>query len=526
MFIAEVLRSTFSYGSYILLFYCLALGSYRLVLHPLRQYPGPFLAKITQAYAGFYAVQKRLHLEVYQYHEQYGSVVRVGPNRLVFNTATALKDIYQNDRITKASTYLVTTRNNVFNVFSAIDNNLHSQKRKIIGQALSDRSVRAFEPTILEKLDIALKHIWRASQESTPVDVTQMTRYLALDIIGQLSFGYDLDIQTKEDNRFMMKGMTFGNYRGNVYQHFPLLSKLYIDKIGDKVFYEARERYFRLLEKMVKSRTSQDKNAKHDFYSFVADSFKSTARGGDLWLEAIFFLVAGGDTAATAMCGVFFYLSRYPECYDRLVGEVRSSFTTAEDIKSGPQLSRCMYLRACIDEAMRMSPPVSTTLWREQVRGDTGVPEPLVVDGHVIPPGVLVGVNIYALHHNKEYFPDPFTYKPERWIDTSEEGKEGSKYTYNAAFAPFSVGPRACAGKSLAYLETSLLIAKMLWYFDFKAAPGKLGEVGGGTAGKTNGREREKEYQLDDIFTSRHVGPHLVFTSRESVRNGISDGIM
>ncbi|KAJ2988952.1 hypothetical protein NUW58_g3714 [Xylaria curta] len=502
MIFTEFLRSILSYTSYVLVFYCLALSGYRLALHPLRHYPGPFLAKITQAYAGFYAAKKRLHIEVYQYHQRYGKgsfvrvpaetmsayraatglVVRVGPNRLVFNTATALKgefktpnldvrhglsvkDIYQNDRVTKASTYLVTTRNNVFNVFTAIDNTVHSKKRKIVGQAVSDRSLRAFEPTILEKLDITLKQIWRASQASSAVDVTEMSRYLALDVVGQLSFGYDLDIQTKEDNRFMMKGMTFGNYRGNVYQHFPLLSELYIDKIGDKVFYEAREKYFRLLEKMITSRTAEDKDAKHDFYSFVADSFKNTTRGGDLWLEAIFFLVAGGDTAATAMCGVFFYLSRYPEAYKKLAGEIRGNFATASDIKTGPQLSSY---------------------------------------GHVIPTGVIVGVNIYALHHNEEYFSDPFVYKPERWIDTSQkEGKDGSKLAYNAAFAPFSVGPRACAGKSLAYMETSLLIAKVLWYFDFEAAPGKLGEIGGGRAGQTNGRGHLSsttfETEADDV---------------------------
>ncbi len=157
---------------------------------------------------------------------------------------------------------------------------------------------------------------------------------------------------------------------------------------------------------------------------------------------------------------------------------------------------------------MRMSPPESTTLWREQVSGVDNT-EPLIVDGHVIPRGTLIGVNIYALHHNEECFPEPFTYKPERWV-----AGELSKQINSAAFAPFSTGPRSCAGKSMAYLETSLFIAKALWYFDFKPAPGKLGELGGGIAGAANGRGRPNEYQLEDIFTSRHEGPHLTFVPR------------
>ncbi|KAI1128601.1 cytochrome P450 [Nemania abortiva] len=505
MLILTLLRSAAAYAGYLFIFSCLALASYRLLLHPLSKYPGPSLAKLTQAYAGFYAIKKRLHIEVYQFHKRYGPVVRVGPDRLSFNTVTALRDIYQNERITKASTYLVTTRNNIFNVFSAIDNDLHRQKRQIVSRAISDRSIQAFEPVLLEKLDITLKQILHSSRTSTPADITEKSRQLALDVVGQLAFGYDLHIQTKEDNRFIMKSMTFGNFRGNVYQHFPLLSKMYIDKIGDKVFYDARERYFRLLDKMISSRMAQGRDAKNDFYSIAADSYQDTSRGSELWIESIFFLVAGGDTTATAICGTFFYLSRYPECYRKLAREIRTTFKNGRDIKTSPQLASCHYLRACIDESMRMSPPISTTLWREQVSGaDTD--EPLIVDGHVIPKGILVGVNTYALHHNEEYFPDPFTYKPERWLEAN--------VNIMAAFAPFSTGPRACAGKNLAYLETSLFVAKALWYFDFESAPGKLGEVGGGTPGANNGRSRPNEYQIEDIFTSRHEGPHLKFTPR------------
>ena len=73
----------------------------------------------------------------------------------------------------------------------------------------------------------------------------------------------------------MMKGMTFGNYWGNVYQHFPLLSKLYIDKIRDKVFYEARERYFKLLEKMISSRVALEKDAKSDFTTSLPSTSKA-----------------------------------------------------------------------------------------------------------------------------------------------------------------------------------------------------------------------------------------------------------
>lgn len=48
--------------------------AYRLTLHPLRNYPGPFLAKILDAYGGYYAARRRVHLTTYQNHVRYGTV--------------------------------------------------------------------------------------------------------------------------------------------------------------------------------------------------------------------------------------------------------------------------------------------------------------------------------------------------------------------------------------------------------------------------------------------------------------------
>ncbi|KAI0140025.1 cytochrome P450 [Hypoxylon sp. NC0597] len=487
----------------------LTLFSYRLLFHPLRKYPGPLAAKLSDAYAGYFAAARRLHLKTYYDHLQYGDVVRQGPNRLVFNTATALRDIYQNDQLVKASLYRASqVQPDKYNVFNSRDKTTHRIKRRLVGQALSDHSLRQFEPTLLEQIDRFLKVLLRASETSSPVNMTPATRHLGLDIIGQLGFGYDLKLQTDDEHRFLTKAIMFSNFRINLCMQFPLLTHLRLDVLASLVPNSIRARLLATVEKMITTRLAQPVDAKRDLLSFIAPKLETDLKDvqrSDLWPEAVFFFGAGGDTTGTALAGAFFYLSRNPSCYEKLATEIRSTFTSAEEIKTGRQLASCRYLRACIDESLRMASPSSTTLWREQGPTDNRS-QPLVIDGYAIPSGTLVGVNIYALHHNAKYFPSPFAFRPERWLEENSLAR--------AAFTPFSVGPRSCAGKPLAYTEISLTLARTLWYFDFELAPGPLGKVGGGTLGRTDGRGREDEFQIQDVFGAYNDGPYLVFRPR------------
>jgi cytochrome P450 len=154
---------------------------------------------------------------------------------------------------------------------------------------------------------------------------------------------------------------------------------------------------------------------------------------------------------------MFFYLSRNETCYQKLASEVRSTFESSADIRGGSQLSSCRYLRACIDETLRICPPVPGTLWREMVSGDD-TSQPFIIDGPVVPPDTTFGVSTYALHHNEEYFPEPFSYQPERWLEPAKDFT--TRRQMQDAFFAFSVGPRVCASKHMAYLEISLVVAK------------------------------------------------------------------
>lgn len=94
-------------------------------------------------------------------------------------------------------------------------------------------------------------------------------------------------------------------------------------------------------------------------------------------------MIAGSDTTSTALSAAMYYLVRNPDKLETLKEEIRGAFNGVGEIVSGKQLTECNYLKACIDEAMRLAPPVPGLLPREVT-----APEGIVVDGVILPQGV------------------------------------------------------------------------------------------------------------------------------------------
>jgi cytochrome P450 len=161
---------------------------------------------------------------------------------------------------------------------------------------------------------------------------------------------------------------------------------------------------------------------------------------------------------------------------------------------------------------MRMSPPVGAILPRQTLDGG------IQVLGENLPAGVSVGCPIYTLHHNADFIADPFAYKPGRWI--KGEATSGlSLQSLHDCFNPFSIGPRGCIGKPMAYLEMTLALARLVWEYDMQLPPGPLRRVGEGRTGLGKGREREGEFQLTDIFVSKIEGPFANFRPKQAAES-------
>jgi len=64
---------------------------YRLYFHPLRNFPGPWIAKVSDIYPAWHNAMGRLHIISERDHKIYGPIYRQGPNKLVTNSPAALQ---------------------------------------------------------------------------------------------------------------------------------------------------------------------------------------------------------------------------------------------------------------------------------------------------------------------------------------------------------------------------------------------------------------------------------------------------
>ncbi len=149
--------------------------------------------------------------------------------------------------------------------------------------------------------------------------------------------------------------------------------------------------------------------------------------------ELMTLLVAGHETTASELAWAFERLAREPAVLERLVDEIDRDGDDA-------------YLTATIQETLRRRPVLPNAAPRL-------VKQPVEIGGWAYPPGVCVVANSYLLHHDAEIYPEPYAFRPERFL-----GEGPGTYTW----IPFGGGRRRCLGASFAMLEMKIVLRSLL----------------------------------------------------------------
>ncbi|MCJ1261283.1 hypothetical protein MMC22_001147 [Lobaria immixta] len=412
-----------------------------------------------------------------------------------------------------------------------------------MSQGFSDAALRYYEPTILAKIeqlcsallgpkDGKAKDVGDVKRDgwSAPQNMSRWFDYLTFDIMTSIAFSASFNALGSDEYRYVVRAIEDSNVRLGVLMQAPEVASKKLDlKLFPKAI-EARTKFVGFVKKVLSARLKSSGAVYTDIFSFV-QSAKDPETGNRLGLkelstEMATLIVAGSDTTSTALAGAMFYLSQNPAAYARVTEEVRGCFSSLNDIRTGPRLNSLTYLRACIDETLRLSPPGGGPFWRQVQHGGAWI------DGLFIPAGYDVGCGVYALHHHPAYHPQPFKYDASRW---HKPDRAAAAPDPRMAYMPFSIGPRGCVGKSLAFLELMLTMAVILWRFDFQDEDADVGvdlgeEMGGEKGGGDGKAEKDEkrtasgnrdmrsanEFKLLDHVSGAKDGPMLQFRLRKS----------
>ena len=172
---------------------------------------------------------------------------------------------------------------------------------------------------------------------------------------------------------------------------------------------------------------------------------------GEIVAEVSIMMNAGSATTAIAMTNVLYQLLKSPDKLAKLREELDNALDDPDQDDgedSNPhyaveydRIKHLPYLRACLDESLRIFPPTSHGLPRATP------PEGALIDGQFIPGGTSVSISALVAHRNEQIFPDADRYIPERWL-----GEAKYKGDNRSASQPFSIGPRNCLGQ-VSFLE-------------------------------------------------------------------------
>lgn len=461
----------------------------------LRQYPTfhplsgisdfPYLRA---AHKGF--LSRNLH-ELHKTHP----VLRIGPNALSYGDPAAIKDIYGHGTPCVKDRFYSDTSGSHAHLADVVDKQDHARKRKVLSSAYALKNLEEWEFKVADMTRRFIRafdarctappppsppggEMTVPKEEDLTVDYRSWTNHFTVAAIANIGLSEDLglleqggrDQVASESMDGKVKQVSFRQCReasGTVtyrliwaYDWFPVLKRL--SKLLSAKYRQLWELdadwngivYNRATTRLKRYLAGEKLD---DFFSAMMEDKKGVSHNlemGEIVAEISIMMNAGSDTTAISLRNVMLFLLKNPRCMAKLREELDEVLDEEDVVAPYSKVKHLPYLRACLDESLRMLPPVIFALPRRTPA------EGATILGDYIAGDTSVRMSAYVAHHNESIFKDNNSYQPERWL--GEEGKSLQSY-----FIPFSTGARGCIGRNISYLEQTVLLASLVHRYDF-----------------------------------------------------------
>nr|DAB41783.1 TPA_inf: cytochrome P450 CYP332A2 [Helicoverpa armigera] len=295
-----------------------------------------------------------------------------------------------------------------------------------------------------------------------PVDLKKLFSMYTSDTVAYNVFG--IQVSSLKDltspiffiTRYMMRWTFWRGLEFTMIFFLPAVAKLLRLKLFSQTATEYTKKLYReVVAEREKSGQTGDKDLVSHLLKLNANSKLPAESGSQLsenlmMAQAAFSILGSMETSSTTMSYVLHELAHHSDEQEKLYEEVSEALKeSGKDVLDYDDLLKVKYLTACIQETLRMHPPVPHL--DRMCNKKNQLTDELTVEA-----GTPVFVNVVAIHYNEEYFPEPEQWRPDRFSNSTDTDN------HDFTFIPFGDGPRFCIGKRYGMMQIRAVIAQII----------------------------------------------------------------
>ncbi|KAL1755741.1 cytochrome P450 [Schizophyllum commune] len=368
-------------------------------------------------------------------------------------------------------------------------------------------TVRRFRPRQQRATHAFLRRMLDASSQ----DLRKELRFMVASTIMDITYGIDAlpehDPYTQVADRAFDAGAIAAVPNSYLVNIFPMMMHL-PEWMPGAGFKKHARKWRPVTEEMVNApfeETLRRMASDSARSSFVSLSLEKARAKDDLAQEdvventAAIMYIGAMDTTVATLLSFALHMLESPEIAKRAQFELDSVLEPGK-LPEFDDEDRLPYTMAVVKETMRMYPAAPVAV-PHQHTGDTDD----VYRGFAIPRGSVVIPNVWAMAHDELAYPEPYIYKPERFL--TDDGKLNPAVRDPASFV-FGFGRRVCPGKHMALASIWMTIASTLRVYNIE----KVKQPDGTTI------EPKREYKSSTLQSPDAFECILVPRSEDSIR--------
>ncbi|CAD6991883.1 unnamed protein product [Ceratitis capitata] len=363
------------------------------------------------------------------------------------------------------------------NLFSLRGQSWRSLRQKLT-PSFSSGKLKAMFPTSDDIGNKMVEYLNRILPEEggAEVDIKDILVTYAIDIIGSVIFG--LDINSYEDPKNKFRCLVHKARRNNIINAnigmliflCPALIKFMVllgfknntaiglrEILKETIEYREKHNIVRkdMVQLMMQLRNTGKINEDDDNWNAKVNTTVGEEKEFTLdhiAAQGFIFYIAGQETTSSAAAFTIFELAQYPDLLALAQNEVSEVLKRHNGQLNYDCLQEMTFLDLCLQETNRKYP--FPFLSRECTQDYT-----LPGTKHVIEKGTPIVIPLLGIHRDAEHFPNPMTYDPDRFSPAN------ANYS-DHAYMPFGAGPRQCIALRMGKINSKLGLVKILQNFN------------------------------------------------------------